>query len=77
MLAADTDKNCMRFLFIGGNTVTINSTGKTHKIEAILRSKVKKTKRAKSYCDETAEFASLKKPSLKYKSKDDLSFPCK
>ena len=34
MLAADSDKNCMRFLFIAGDTVTINSTGNTHKIEA-------------------------------------------
>lgn len=34
MLTVYTDKNYMRFLFIGRNTVTINSTGKTHKIEA-------------------------------------------
>ena len=33
MLAGDSDKNCMRFLFIAGDTVTINSTGNTHKIE--------------------------------------------
>lgn len=34
MLTVYTDKNYMRFLFIGRNTVTINSTGKTDKIEA-------------------------------------------
>lgn len=72
MPAGDTDKNCMR-----GEHDDQFDWENTQNWSRILLSKVKKMKRAKSYCDVTAEFASLEKPSLKYKSKDDLSFPCK